>query len=332
MSDSLGNFLLEMREEHKDEMKKELKTKYTGDWGELFALKYLKKLFKRNNIKNVDIEPHNDYHEDFDLEIYINGRSYKIEVKFSTSNSHPVFHQIHFNNDFEYLLLMWHPSYDEIYFAILTKEEARNIATLENTNREYEDNWEIHTTEFFDDGNKEFLKKIAKFLELNEELEDLAEERKLELVNASEEEIMKNPNAVKRDFSGETYQQWIYNYLSSYVDDAELMPREYKYDIKYKGKEIEIKYSALHDDETFKFYHIKPENFDFILFIGFDNKEKKFYFEIENREEYIENKKENVGSDDASSQNGNQLHVTKSFFTYGNDFTFEDFDNYIESH
>ena len=328
MSESLAEFLLEKREENKDEMKKGLKTKYIGYWGEIFAYNYLKKLFEKNEINYKFIPPKSD-NEEYDLEFSINGRNYKFEVKFSTAENHPVFHEIHFNNDFDYLLLIWLPNYDELYLAILTKDEAKDIATTENTNREYEDNWQIGTTEMFDE---EFLNRLSRFLGLNEELEDLPEERKLELLYASKEEIMKNPDAVKNDFSGETYQEWFYDYLSNYVDDVELMPRGYKYDIKYKGKGVEVKYSSLNNNSEFSFKAIKPNNFDYILFIAFDNEENKFYFEIESREEYIEKKRERVGSDDIASRNGNEIDVGKSFFRFGNDFTFEDFDNYIERH
>ena len=333
MSESLGKFLLEMREEHKDEMETGLKTKYIGYWGEIFAYNYLENLFERNGIRNYKIIPHKNDHDDYDLEVSINDRSYKIEIKFSTKEKEPIFDAIHFNNNFDFFFLIWSPSNEEIYFAILTKEEARKIAIPHNKSRE-DDNWTIQTTEIFEETNENFLKRLSEFLELNEKLEDLEENEKTYLIEKAEELVIKeHKDAQINDFKGEVYQQWIYDYLSNYVDDTEIMPRGYKYDIRYKGKGIEIKYSSLNnDDGAFKFNQIKPEDFDFIFFIGFDKKENKFYFEIESREEFKENKKENVGSDDAFSQNGNQLHVTKSFFTYGNDFTFEDFNNYIESH
>jgi len=336
MSESLGNFLLEKREEHKDEMEKELKTKYTGDWGELFIANYLYELFEANNIKN-DIYPHNFSQEKYDLEVYVNNEKYVIEVKFSTAKQHPEFAEIHFNNDFKYLLLVWHPSDDKIYLAILTKEEAKRFAVPMNEDREDEDNWEIGTTEFFEETNENFLKKIAKFLELNEELEDLPEERKLELVNNSEEDVIKkHPNAIRKDFRGETYQQWVYGYLSNYTDEVEHMPYGDEYDIKYKGKHIEIKYSSTHYVKTskfFKFDQIKPDLFHFIFLIGFDDEENKFYFSIKTSEEVVEIKKELTGSDDFYSQNGFTLNVGKhSILNFVNDFTFEDFDNYIESH
>jgi len=333
MSEKLGNFLLEMREDNEDEMEKGLKTKYIGDWGELFAYNYLENLFRINNIKN-DIVPHKYSQEKYDLEVYVNNEKYVIEVKFSTAEKHPVFAHIHFNNDFKYLLLIWHPSNEEIYFAILNRKEAKRFATAMNGDLEDEDDWEIQTSEFFDDDNEKFLKRLSEFLELNEKLEDLEDDEKLYLIEKAEELVIKeHKDAIRKDFSGIAYQQWIYEYLSNYTDEVEPKPNGDEYDINYKNKTIEIKYSALNnDDGTFKFNQIKPEDFEYILFIGFDKKENKFYFEIESKEEYKEGKKENVGNDDASSQNGNQLHVGKSFFTYVNDFTFEDFDNYIESH
>jgi len=331
MSEKLGDFLLEKREENEDEMEKGLKHKYIGYLGELFAYNYLEKLFEKNEINYKFIPPKSD-NEEYDLEFSINGRNYKFEVKTSTKENYPAFAEIHFNNDFDFLLLIWHPSDNEIYFAILTKEEAKDIAVPENTNREYEDNWKIHRIDIFDEHNKEFLKRLSKFLELNEDLEDLEDEEKIELLEKAKDEIMKNPNAVRNDFSGETYQAWIYEYLSNYVDEVELMPKRYKYDLNYKGKGIEVKYSALNDYGEFEFNKIKPELFDFILFIGFDKDNKKFYFEIESREEYKQYKRERAGSEDIASQNGNGISVGKSFFRYSNDFTFEDFDNYIETH
>jgi len=331
MTEKLGNFLLEKRRDNKDQMEKGLKQKYIGYWGEKFAYNYLKKLFEKNNIRN-DIKPHNYSHDDYDLEIYLNGRIYKFEIKFSTTEEYPVFDHIHFKNKFDCLFLIWCPSDDKIYLAILTKEEARKIATPVNRNRE-EDNWKIHTIKIFEETNTNFLKRLAMFLNLNKELEDLEDEEKVYLIENAEEQVIKeHKDAERKDFSGETYQQWIYKYLSNYADELELMPRGYKYDIKYKGKGIEIKYSTLTNNNEFWFGAIKPDNFEFILFVGFDVKENKFYFEIESREEYIENKRERVGSDDISSRNGNAICVGKSFFRFGNDFTFEEFDNYIEIH
>jgi len=333
---SLGNFLLEMREENKDEMETTIKTTYIGDIGELFALNYLKKLFERNNI-NYNVNPHNYDKEDFDLEIYGNGRSYKVEVKFSTSNSHPIFHQIHFNNNFDFLFLIYHPSDDEIYFAILTKEEAKEIATPENTNREYEDNWAIHRISIFNETNENFLNRLSEFLELNMELEDLDDEDKLSLIEDAKEEVTKkHKDAQINDFDGETYQEWIYNYLNNFTNDAEPMEYGDEYDIKYKGKHIEIKYSSTHYVKTSKFFmfkHIKPNLFHFIFFIGFDTEENKFYFSIKTSEEVVEIKRETTESDKFYSQNGFTLNVGKhSILNFVNDFTFEDFDNYIESY
>jgi len=332
MSESLGDFLLEMREENKNQMQKGLKTKYIGDLGELFVANYLYELFEANNIRNYKIIPHKYGNEKYDLNVYINNEKYVIEVKTSTAEKYPVFDEIHFNNDFKYLILVWIRNDEEVYFAILNREEAKEIATPKNRNREYEDNWHIYAPEYFEENNKNFLRGLAKFLNLNKELEDLPEERKIELLEDTKEEIMQNPNAVINDFSGEVYQQWLYQYLSNYVDEVELMPRRYKYDIKYKEKGIEVKYSALSNYGEFQFAQIKPEDFDYILFIGFDDKENKFYFEIESREEYIENKRERVGIDDIASINGNHICVGKSFFRFKNDLTFEDFDKYIESH
>jgi len=337
MSESLGNYLLEMRKEHKNEMEKGLKTKYTGYWGELFALNYLENLLKRkNNIRNCNIVPHDYDYEGFDLEIYINNRRYKFEVKFSTIENYPEFSDIHFNNNFDYLFLIWNPSNEEIYFSILSKDEAKNIATEIHPGMN-EDNWKIYTIKIFEKTNQNFLKKLSKFLELNEELEDLEENEKIDLIEDAKEDVIKeHPNAIRKDFSGITYQQWFFDYLSNYSDDVEPMANDDEYDIKYKEKYIEVKYSSLHDGETskfFKFEHIKPNLFHFIFLIGFDDEENKFYFSIKTREEVVEIKKELAGSDDFYSQNGFTLNVGKhSILNFVNDFTFEDFDNYIESH
>ena len=330
MSENLGDFLLEKREENEDEMETGLKQKYIGDLGELFVANYLYELFEANNIRNCKIIPHKYGSEKYDLDIYINGKKYVIEIKTSTAENHSVFHSIHFNNDFDYLLLIWSPNDEEIYLAILTKKEARKIVTPENTDREYEDNWQINTTEIFDEN---FLNRLSKFLELNKELEDLPEERKLELLEDAKEQVFKeHPNAEINDFSGEVYQEWFYEYLSNFTNDVEAKPRRDEYDIKYKGRHIEVKYSVLHDGR-FYFEHIKPKLFDFIFLIGFDEKEKKFYFSIKTSEEVLEIKKELAGSDEFFSQNGFTLNVGKhSILNFVNDFTFEDFDKYIETH
>jgi len=333
MSENLGNFLLEERKENKDEIETTIKTTYIGDIGELFTLKYLTELFEANNIK-IDIYPHNFSQEKYDLEVYVNNEKYVIEVKFSTTENYPEFAEIHFNNDFKYLLLIWKSPNNKIYFAILTKKEAKDIAVPMNRDMEDEDNWQIHRISIFEKTNQNFLKRLAKFLNLNVELEDLPEERKLELLNNSEEEIMKNPDAVKKDFSGETYQKWFYDYLSNYTDDVEAKPKGNEYDIEYKGRHIEVKYSALNNKKgAFRFEHIKPDKFEFIFFIGFDAEENKFYFAIKTRDEIVEIKKEFARSDEFYSQNGFILNVGKnSILNFTNDFTFEDFDNYIESH
>jgi len=334
MTENLGKFLLKMRINNKNKMETGLKEKFIGDWGELFVANYLYELFEANNIKN-DIAPHNNNNDDYDLDIYLNGRKYIIEVKFSTIKDYPQFYEIHFNNDFKYLFLIWHPSDDKIYFAILNRKEAKGIATEMHPGMN-EDNWVISRTDIFDENNQNFLNDLSEKLELNEELEDITEERKLELVYGSKEEIMKNPNAVKNDFSGETYQEWFYDYLRNYIDNVEIMPRGYKYDIKYKGKGIEVKYSALHGEGTFKFFkfdHIKPKLFDFIFLIGFDDEENKFYFSIKTSDEIVEIKRELAGTDEFFSENGFELGVGKhSIVNFVNDFTFEDFDKYIETH
>jgi len=330
MSESLAKFLLEKRINNKDKMEKRIKTTYIGDWGELFVANYLYELFKANNIKN-DIFPHKYGNEKYDLDIYINGKKYVIEVKTSTKEEHPQFEEIHFNNDFKYLLLVWIRNDKEVYLAILTKEEAENIATEKHPGMN-EDNWVISITDIFDENNQNFLNDLSEKLELNKELEDLPEERKLELVDGSKEEIMKNPDAIKNDFNGITYQYWTYEYLSNYSNEVEPKPNNDEYDIKYKGKGIEVKYSALYRGE-FKFEAIKPNLFDFILFVGFDQEENKFYFAIKTNDEILEIKKETAGSDKFYSENGFILNVGKhSIVNFVNDFTFEDFDNYIENH
>jgi len=331
MTEKLGNFLLEKRRDNKDQMEKGLKQKYIGYWGEKFAYNYLKKLFEKNNIRN-DIKPHNYSHDDYDLEIYLNGRIYKFEIKFSTTEEYPVFDHIHFKNKFDCLFLIWCPSDDKIYLAILTKEEARKIATPVNRNRE-EDNWKIHTIKIFEETNTNFLKRLAMFLNLNKELEDLEDEEKVYLIENAEEQVIKeHKDAERKDFSGETYQQWIYEYLSNFTNDVEPKPNGDEFDIKYKGRRIEVKYSAF-GKKGFQFGQIKPNLFHFILFIGFDDDENKFYFSILTSEEVVEIKKETTKSDEFFSQDGFELNVGKhSIVNFVNDFTFEDFDNYVETH
>jgi len=324
--------VLDDDEDNNNKKEIKLKSKYIGEIGEIFAYNYFDNLFRINNIRNYKILHHNNNNEDFDLEVSINGKSYKFEVKFSTKEK-TCFKHIHFNNNFDFLFLIWKSSNEEIYFAILLKNEARKYAFPENANRE-EDDFEICTTEIFNEDNKEFLNRLSKFLDLNEDLEDLEDDEKLELLEDAKEQLMKNPNALENGFSGETYQQWTYEYLSNYVDDVDLMPKGYKYDIKYKEKGIEVKYSSLNEEDlSFKFAHIKPDNFDFIFLIGFDKENKKFYFSIKTRDEVVKIKKELAESDDFYSQNGFELHVGKdSKVNFINDFYFEDFNNYIENH
>jgi len=309
--------------------RKNLKSKYIGDLGELFAYDYLYNLFEKSNIRNFKIAHHNKDRDDYDLDTYVNNRKYVIEVKFSTSETEPFFHHVHFNNDFDFLLLIWYPSDDELYFAVLSKVEAKGVATPENTNRK-EDDYKIQRTDIFYEDNQNFLNDLTEKLKLEEELEDLTEKEKLDLLEEAKDQIIKNhPKAESNIFNGQDYQRWVYEYLHNYANDVKLMENRDEYDIDYKGKAIEVKYSSLNYNGWFGFSHIKPELFDFVLFIGLDEDGKKFYFEIKNRDEMIKWLEEHGNN---YQENGNEIHVGKSFFKFVKYLDFEDFANYIETH
>jgi len=306
-----------------------------GRIGEIFAKKYLEELFKINGVdlkvRNAEIS--NDEH---DLDIFGNGEEYLIEVKLS-QNSHPDFAHIHFNNDFKYLFLIWKRN-DNFYFSILSKEEAENIATEMHYGRE-EDNYVIQTQRIF---SKDFLKELAIKLNIDKDLIDLTDERKLEIYedvkNEAIEIYYKNidmntlTGKMKMLGSGEKgdlMQDELYKYLH-YFDADTINNGDGDFDILYKNKRIEVKFSTI-NNKIFTFSEIKPEYFDFIFFIGIDENDN-FYFDIESKDEYKELKIKTTEGSKIFSQNGSKIHFGKSSFNFGNHLTIEDIDNYIERH
>jgi len=309
-------------------------SKAIGKLGEKFAKKYLEELFEINNLDLKVKKPENS-NDEYDLEIYGNGKEFLIEVKLSTSESHPIFHHIHLNNKFDYLLLIWKPE-NKFYFAFILKEDLINgdYATLENTNRKDEDNLEIERTDILDE---DISKNLSRVFNLDK---DLSDERKLEIYKEAENEVIEEYykdidmntlyGKLKMLGSGEKgdlMQDEVYKYLH-YFDGITINEgKKGKYDILYKRKKIEIKFSLIYNKE-FQFYQIKPENFDFLLLIGLGEKDN-FYFCIKSKEEY-EDWKKNI----KNSKNGEHIGIPKNSadFNFGNHLTIEDIDNYIESH
>jgi len=315
-----------------------------GRVGEKFAKKYLEELFKLNDVKLSVEKPKKD-NEKHDLEIYGNGEDYLIEVKFSTRKRSPIFHHIHLTNKFDYLFLIWHPN-NKFYFSILSKEELINgdYATLENTNREDEDDLQIQRTDILDENISNNLSRVFNLDK------DLSDERKLEIYKDAENEteiefeklyegIDKNTLYYKLGFltnteRGQIAQHSLYNFFKQYDANAENYD-EGDFDILYKNRIIEVKFARMNKQGKFQFETIKPENFEFIFLIGLEAVDGKdvFYFDIKSKDEYKEWKIRKTEGKNISSQNGNEICVGKSFFErFGNHLTNEDIDNYIESH
>jgi len=328
----------ETDEEEDDEI--EIKnSKFIGYVGELFAKKYLEELFKLNGV-NFEVEKPEKDNDHHDLEIYGNGEEHLIEVKLSTSKAHPRFGEIHLNNDFDYLFLIWHPN-NKFYFSILSKEEIikNKYANSENTSREDEDNTEIERKDILDEDISNNLSK-----KFNIE-KDLSDERKLELYEEAENEVFEKyyknidmntltgrMKMLGSDEKGDLMQDELYKYLH-YFDANTINNGNGDYDILYKNKRIEVKFATIFN-KAFNFYQIKPENFDFLFLIGLEAIDGKdiFYFDIESADEYREMKKRNTGGGKIFSQNGNEICVSRLFFKFKNHMTIEEIDNYIESH
>ena len=343
-----GEVLEELEEdldgEETDEEDEEIEinnSKTIGILGEKFAKKYLEELFKINDV-DLKVEKPDKDNDEHDLKILGNGEEYLIEIKLS-QNIHPDFAQIHLNNDFKYLLLVWKRN-NKFYFSILSKEEIiKNKYATEMHYGRGEDNYVIQTIEIF---NKDFLKELAIKLGINKELIDLSNEKKLEIYEEAENEVieeyyknidmttltgkMKMLGSVEK---GDLMQDELYKYLH-YFDADTINNGDGDFDILYKNKRIEVKFSTMHDDKNFHFYNIKPENFDFLFLMGLEAVDGKdvFYFDIESANEFKEWKNKNTRGGKIYSRNGNDLHMSRSSFNFGNHLTIEEIDNYIESH
>jgi len=338
MNGYLEDFLKEDLEEDLNkniEQSSKLKQKYLGFVGEEFAYKYLKKLFERNELNaKIKKENSNAHH---DLEIYINGKKYLVEVKYSTYQKNPRFGNIHINSDYKFLFLIWNKNND-LHLAFLSKKEIIKYLKPENKSIK-EDSFASYVKRVF---NEEFLNELELNLNINKQLEELANEEKMEIVKTAENKIRKkylnkNDHSLHtklNDFgskSGDIVQDEIYNFWHYYHPEI-INNKGGKYDLLYNNQRIEIKFSTMTKKRnSFGFHHIKPENFDFILFVGLD-KEDKFLFEIKTKDEMIEYLKEHKIS---LQQDGFGITPSKSsnfFQKFGNHLYIEDLDNYIKEH
>jgi len=346
--------ILEDEEGTDDEDNDEEEENYTsnnpkpiGRLGEKFAKKYLEELFELNDVK-LSVEKPSKDNEKHDLEIYGNGENYLIEVKFSTTKKHPNFKEIHFNNKFDYLFLIWKPE-NKFYFAFISKEDLINgdYATLENTNRK-DDDYVIQRKDIL---HENILNELSKIFNTNKFLIDLNDERKLELYEEAENEteidfeklyegIDENTLYYKLGFltnteRGKIAQHSLYNFLKQYDINAENHD-EGDFDILYKNRIIEVKFSRIDRQGQFQFAGIKHENFEFLFLIGLYIIDKKdvFYFNLmtsKEAEKYINEEKRGK---EAYSQNGGRIQptITSSRIKFVNHLTIEDIDNFIESH
>ena len=129
---------------------------------------------------------------------------------------------------------------------------------------------------------------------------------------------------IRVDESGAIAQNSCSNYLHKY-EPSTINKRSYDhFDILFKGKKLEVKFS-----HRFSFSAIKPEYFDYILFIGLDENDV-FYFNLMSKEEFIDYvTKHNL----IKGKEGYTIYVKKDspfFQKFGNHLTYSDIKNYIK--
>ena len=342
MDGYLEDFLTEVLEERLNkntEQSSKLKQKYLGFVGEEFAYKYLKELFKRNDVDLIVKKSKGN--KNHDLKIYINGKKYLFEVKYSTGENNPRFGNIHLKtiSDLKipwFLLLIWNRN-NNLYFAILSKEEMIKYLKPANKKRN-DDDFGIFAVRVF---NTNFLIELVLKLDINKQLEDLTNEEKMEIVKNAENKIKKKylnskDNSLWRklnDFgskSGDIVQDEVYNFWYHYHPEI-INNKKGDYDILYDNKKIELKFATITKKRnSFSFGHIKPELFDFILFIGLD-KENKFWFEIKTKDEMNEFLKEHKIKFQEDGYHITPYKSSSFFQKFGNHLYIEDLDNYIKS-
>jgi len=124
-------------------------------------------------------------------------------------------------------------------------------------------------------------------------------------------------------FSGNIAQNSVYNYLHYYKPSTINEENYNHFDILFKGKRLEVKFSS-----QLIFRGIKPNLFNYILFVGIDENDS-FYFEIMSRDEVNEYiRKHNLSY---QTKEGYTIHVHDiSFFRFGNHLTYSDIENYIK--
>ena len=124
--------------------------------------------------------------------------------------------------------------------------------------------------------------------------------------------------------SGKIAQNSYSNYLHNYEPNTINEENNDHFDVFYKGKSFEVKFSAV-----FSFSNIKPEYFDYILFIGLDESDV-FYFNLMSKEEVMEYIKEH---NLIRSKDGYTIHANKDspfFQKFGSHLTYSDIENYIK--
>jgi len=129
---------------------------------------------------------------------------------------------------------------------------------------------------------------------------------------------------IRVDEIGAIAQNSVSNYLHNY-EPSTINKRSYDhFDIFFKGKRLEVKFS-----HRFSFSAIKPEYFDYILFIGLDENDT-FYFNLMSKEELLDYvTKHNL----VKGKDGYKISASKDspfFQKIGNHLTYSYIDNYIK--
>jgi len=126
------------------------------------------------------------------------------------------------------------------------------------------------------------------------------------------------------DKSGKFAQNSASNYLHNYEPSTINEENYNHFDILFKGKRLEIKFSA-----NFDFTCIKPDYFDYILFIGLDDSDT-FYFNLMSKEEVMEYIANHNLVKGVCGYNI-YAHKDSPFFQkFGNHLTYSDIENYIK--
>jgi len=150
------------------------------------------------------------------------------------------------------------------------------------------------------------------------------EEKYKKYENLNKNTLYWKVNMIRVDESGKIAQNSFSNYLHKYEPSTINEENYDHFDILFKGKKLEVKFS-----HRFSFSAIKPDYFEHILFIGLDESDV-FYFNLMSKEEVMEHITEHNLT---RGKNGYTIYASKNspfFQKFGNHLTYSDIENYIK--